>query len=164
MTDSTPSPGPLRPRAPTITIDTSATNDSNMAEPTSANPQESSRTPTHSHNASSLHSHSRQPSYELRAANSFDSKESRPTSPHNVSSPATTWNNSALLSVPAARSRGNSLDSVTEHGESNSSGTYVTSSQGDALKGDLGPTEIPSPEEALKPDPGRVRIVCKNHI
>ena len=65
--------------------------------------------------------------------------------------------NAGLLSVPGARSRGNSMDSATENGESNSSGTFVTSSQGDTLKGDLGPTEIPSPEEALKPEPGTVR-------
>ena len=51
------------------------------------------------------------------------------------------------------------MDSATDHGESNSTGTYVTSSQGDALKNDLGPTEIPSPEEALKPDPGKVRTI-----
>jgi Ca2+-transporting ATPase len=65
------------------------------------------------------------------------------------------WNNNAgLLNVPGARSRGNSVDSATDNGESNSTGTYVASSQGDTLKGDLGPTEIMNDKDALKPDPG----------
>lgn len=46
------------------------------------------------------------------------------------------------------------MDSATEHGESNSSATYVTSSQGDTLRGDMGPTEIQNHDDALKPDPG----------
>jgi Ca2+-transporting ATPase len=144
--------GPLRPRAPTITIDTSATNDTNMGESVPMGEIQDNR-----NNADNVSpTHMRQPSHELRNANSFDSKESRPTSPHNVSSPLANWNNGGLLSVPGARSRGNSMDSTTENGESASSGTYVTSSQGDALKGDLAPTEIPGAEEALKPDPGTV--------
>ncbi|KAH7398221.1 calcium transporting P-type ATPase-like protein [Pyrenochaeta sp. MPI-SDFR-AT-0127] len=152
---NTPSPGPARARAPTITIDTSATNDANMAESVPLGDiHDSNRISTQSNVESVSPTHSRQPSQELRNATSFDSKESRPTSPHNVSSPATWGNNTGLLNVPGAQSRGNSIDSATEHGESNSSGTYVTSSPGDALKGDLGPTEIPDPKEALKPDPG----------
>jgi Ca2+-transporting ATPase len=46
------------------------------------------------------------------------------------------------------------MDSATENGESNSTGTYVASSQGETLKGDLGPTEILNDKDALKPDPG----------
>lgn len=47
------------------------------------------------------------------------------------------------------------MDSTTENGESNSTGTYVASSQGETLKAaDLGPTEILNDKDALKPDPG----------
>ena len=46
------------------------------------------------------------------------------------------------------------MDSATDNGESNSTGTYVASSQGETLKGDMGPTEIMNDKEALKPDPG----------
>jgi len=145
--------GPLRPRAPTITIDTSATNDVNMGESV---PMGEIQDNTRNNTDNVSPTHIRQPSQELRNANSFDSKESRPTSPHNISSPPTNWNNVGLLNVPGARSRGNSMDSATENGESTSSATYVTSSQGDALKGDLAPTEIPGAKEALKPDPGTV--------
>lgn len=150
--------GPLRPRAPTITIDTSATHDATMGQSVPlAELHDNSRTSTHTNSNNVSPTHMRQPSLELRNASSFDSTASRPTSPHNVSSPVAGWSNAGLLSVPGARSRGNSMDSATDNGESNSSATYVTSSHGDALKGDLGPTEIPSAEEALKPDPGTVR-------
>jgi len=46
------------------------------------------------------------------------------------------------------------MDSATDNGESNSTGTYVASSQGETLKGELGPTEILNDKDALKPDPG----------
>lgn len=148
---------PLRPRAPTITIDTSATNDANTGDSVPlGDMHDSTRTSTQANAGNVSPLHTRQPSQELRNAASFDSTASRPTSPHNVSSPVTGWNNAGLLSVPGARSRGNSMDSATENGESTSSATYVTSSQGDALKGDYAPTEIPGAKEALKPDPGTV--------
>ncbi|KAH9881910.1 hypothetical protein J1614_001081 [Plenodomus biglobosus] len=153
MTDNRDA-GPSRPRAPTITIDTSATNDTRLGQSVPlGDMQDSSRRSTHS-NGDVSPTHTRSPSQELRNTNSFDSNASRPTSPHNISSPVTGWSNAGLLSVPGAHSRGNSIDSATEHGESNSSATYVTSSRGDALKGDLAPSEIPSAEESLKPDPG----------
>lgn len=92
---------------------------------------------------------------EIRPAASFDSKESRPTSPHNVSSPASGWGNHNFLSVPSARSRGNSLDSTNELGESTSSnGTYIPSSQGETLRAEHNPNDILNDEEALQPDPG----------
>jgi Ca2+-transporting ATPase len=59
-----------------------------------------------------------------------------------------------LLSVPGAHSRGNSMDSTGDNGESNSTGTYVASSQGETLKGEMGPTEVLNDKDALKPDPG----------
>jgi Ca2+-transporting ATPase len=46
------------------------------------------------------------------------------------------------------------MDSVTENGGSNSTATYVASSQSDALKGEMGPTEVLNDKDALKPDPG----------
>ncbi|KAJ6191859.1 hypothetical protein J3E72DRAFT_413366 [Bipolaris maydis] len=142
--------GPSRPRAPTITIDTSAASDTNMSNPDGSHrfpPNATSDNPSPTQQTSS--------SQELRGANSFESRESRPTSPHNVSSPVATWtSNAGLLNVPGARSRGNSMDSTTDNGESNSSGTYVASSQGDAFKGELAPTEVLNDQDALKPDPG----------
>jgi Ca2+-transporting ATPase len=46
------------------------------------------------------------------------------------------------------------MDSATENGESNSSGTYVTSHKGDIPAGEMGPTEVLDAKDALKPDPG----------
>src|ERR1700760_2231571 len=120
---ASPSPGPARrPRAPTITIDTSAVQRS---------PSRMSRDPEHelehlSDDGKSVHedkpegSQGLKPSQkaqstppELRASNSFDSRDSRPTSPHNISSP-TQWNNPHnFLAVPGSRSRGQSFDTTT---------------------------------------------------
>jgi Ca2+-transporting ATPase len=93
---------------------------------------------------------------EVRATASFESKESRPTSPHNVSSPASGWGNPHnFLSVPSARSRGNSLDSTNEPGENGSSnGTYIASSQGETLRAENSPNDVLNDKEALHPDPG----------
>jgi Ca2+-transporting ATPase len=142
--DHSPDMGPRRQRAPTITIDTSA-----------AGPTYSDATPLEQINPAMDNSNI-STSPELRNTTSFESRESRPISPHNYSSPTTKLNNGQnLLSVPGApRSRGNSVDSVSEHGDFSSTGTYIASSQGDMLKGDLAPTEILNSEDALKPDPG----------
>ncbi|KAF3031983.1 hypothetical protein E8E12_003108 [Didymella heteroderae] len=59
-----------------------------------------------------------------------------------------------LLLVPGAHSRGNSMDSTGDNGESNSTGTCVASSQGKTLKGEMGPTKVLNDKDALKPDPG----------
>lgn len=64
---------------------------------------------------------------ELRTSNSFDSRESRPTSPHNISSP-TQWNNphNFLAVPPAQRSRGASFDTdISAETSSTSDVTYV---------------------------------------
>lgn len=144
--------GPSRPRAPTITIDTSATNDATMGDSVALGDIQDNHRPSTNANTDNVSpTQARQPSQELHNTHSFDS--SRPTSPHNISSPVTAWNN-GLLNVPGARSRGNSMDSATDNGESNSTGTYVASSQGETLKGELGPTEILNDKDALKPDPG----------
>ncbi|KAF2838811.1 calcium-translocating P-type ATPase [Patellaria atrata CBS 101060] len=159
-----PSTGPRRQRAPTITIDTSAvsggSNDPPMDNASSENIPESRSNPTNQ----TSQTPAQQSPIELRNANSFDSKESRPTSPHNVSSPTARWgDNQNFLSVPGGpRSRGNSMDSTAEEGHSSVSGdTYVNtpspSSQGDKTKiaeGRHTAGEILSDEDALKPDPG----------
>jgi len=150
-------PSEGRKRAPTITIDTSAVNpnDTNMTESVPLGDIQDNKTstsPNADHNVSPTQArHSPQ---ELRGANSFESAASRPTSPHNVSSPAQGWNGSNFLAVPGAKSRANSMDSATENGESNSSGTYVTSNNGDIPRGEMGPTEVLDAKDALKPDPG----------
>ncbi|KAF2265811.1 calcium-translocating P-type ATPase [Lojkania enalia] len=155
----TPSPGPTRrQRAPTITIDTSAVNthnSNNMGDSALLGDHEDRRSPSQQYEENTdLSPQTRAPLKELRGTPSFESKESRPTSPHNVSSP-TQWSNSQnFLAVPSLRSRGNSLDSTTDNGESASSGTYIPSSNGETLRDDNGPNEILNDEEALRPDPG----------
>ncbi|OTA90141.1 hypothetical protein M434DRAFT_97878 [Hypoxylon sp. CO27-5] len=104
---------------------------------------------------------------EGRQAHSFDSaRDSRPTSPHNVSSPVTSRGNEkgqAFLSVPDHhRSRQNSVDS--EDGSRS-----ITSSQGDTVTGtaswhgeksaaskqSFDNEKIMKDESALKPDQGK---------
>ena len=96
---------------------------------------------------------------DLRASHSFDAQ--RPTSPHNFSSPTAKWTDLQphnFLSVPASRSRGNSVDSE-EPGQSPTigGGTSVTSLASTA--GDRPGTlysnndNIINDDEALKPDP-----------
>ncbi|KAH7115960.1 hypothetical protein B0J11DRAFT_443721 [Dendryphion nanum] len=156
-TRDSPSPGPRRQRAPTITIDTSAVNpnDPNMGESVPLGDIDDRKTSSQQENHGDVSPQTKNPPSELRAANSFDSKESRPTSPHNVSSPTANWQNSQnFLSVPGARSRGNSLDSTNENGESTSTGTYIASSQGETLRGDHNPNEVLNAKDALRPDPG----------
>ncbi|KAJ6437785.1 calcium-translocating P-type ATPase, PMCA-type [Purpureocillium lavendulum] len=100
---------------------------------------------------------------DLRADTSFDSKDSRPTSPHNVSSPvmsrAAEGSGGGFLSVPPnpLRSRQNSVDSqdagrsVSSQGET----TVVASSytQTDKLK-IAGNNKIMKDDQALAPDAG----------
>lgn len=103
---------------------------------------------------------------DLRAAHSFESKESRPTSPHNVTSPASKWSDLQphnFLSVPDTRSRGNSVDSE-EPGHSPTSyggDTYILSPASSGLENDsrhlsTAPTtdHVVNTTDALKPDIG----------
>nr|OQO28236.1 hypothetical protein B0A51_05386 [Rachicladosporium sp. CCFEE 5018] len=141
-----------RPRAPTITIDTSAVGRENMAA------HEASDHPTLGNVSPVGPDHAASP--ELRQSGSFHSQESRPQSPHNVSSPTQLNNPHNFLAVPAARKRGGSVD--TEGGESVSlsDSTYVASDRrsmdanAKALDPNHGDHPILSDEEALKPDPG----------
>ncbi|KAK5009353.1 plasma membrane calcium, partial [Cryomyces antarcticus] len=108
----------------------------------------------------SMQPHANHPSpVELRASNSFESRESRPTSPHNVSSPtARLADQHSFLAVPGARSRAGSFDTISED-HSSSSGTYINTLSAteadDKSKLSLsGHDDVLSYEDALKPDPG----------
>ncbi|CAJ2505046.1 Uu.00g124400.m01.CDS01 [Anthostomella pinea] len=158
--------GPARrPRAPTITIDT--TNDSeptpHAAPRSPVSPTDVTTSPTA---LTASWTSSERTAHEMRTANSFDSsKDSRPTSPHNVSSPVTSRGNEkgqAFLSVPTNhRSRQNSVDS--EDGSrsfASSQGdtiTATTSWQGEksAAKNIHDNDQIMKDEAALKPDQGK---------
>jgi Ca2+-transporting ATPase len=129
-------------KAPTITINTSAVDTQGNMTDSVPMGQLSNASPTQP----------RQSPQELRNANSFESNASRPTSPQIKSSPQHDWNGTNYPAVPGARSRGGSMDSSTENGDS--SATYVTSYQGDIPRGEIGPTEVLDAKDALKPDPG----------
>ena len=183
MTDSPndrKSPTPLgstrRQRAPTITIDTSAVSPpmhddnalplqtlSNRPQASPVSPHDEREDEQDSRSAHLLYSSS---PVDLRATSSIDSRESRPTSPHNVSSPTAKWNDIQphnFLSVPNARSRGNSVDSdeVSHSPTSYSSDTYIPS-PASSQHGDTSRTSdtahsndyLINDEEALKADQG----------
>lgn len=115
--------------------------------------------------ASGHASHSSQGSIpQLRETTSFDSRDSRPTSPHNVSSP-TARGDTGFLSVPGQqRSRHNSVDSDDGYHSATSYGgeTYLGTSSGGSAVGDRdqmvarasGNEDIMNDGEALQPDPG----------
>lgn len=155
---SSPSPGPpKRQRAPTITIDTSAVGTSDVANAVPLESLPNDRAQQNSARNNNDESADQVPA--LRASNSFESRESRPTSPHNVSSPASRTNDHTnFLSVPNNRSRGNSLDSAGS--VSTDDRTYINPSspstgETTTKKANGGPVnDILSDEEALKPDPG----------
>lgn len=119
-------------------------------------------TPSHQH-SNSLGQRS-----EMRQSTSFDSRDSRPTSPHNVSSPVTyrPMDPQNFLSVPGAagRSRQNSVNSNDEtRSIASSQGETViggSSYQGDKIGRPLSSNtsdnaQIMNDPDALKPDQGR---------
>lgn len=98
---------------------------------------------------------------ELRKSGSFESRESRPTSPHNVSSPTQKISRPQnFLSVPVQRKRGASVESDGGDTVSTTDTTYVgTDNQSKAFGADdvrLGAGDHPvlPDNEALTPDPG----------
>ncbi|KAI4164666.1 MAG: hypothetical protein LQ342_001640 [Letrouitia transgressa] len=148
-TSPTASNAVRRQRAPTITIDTSTIQGDPKASADTVLPQPSNQPP---------------PS-ELQVAPSFESKESRPTSLHNISSPKTKRSGDPhnFLSVPSARSRGNSIDTEDTNHTPNSYGddtpvpSPASSSQGGnttRLNTNHSNNGIADDEDALKPDPG----------
>ncbi|KAI9763950.1 MAG: hypothetical protein M1840_008984 [Geoglossum simile] len=166
-TDPEPPNPTRRERAPTITIDTSAVSlASDMKSlPLQLFPNESRSSQDDQATAAvsepNIQSANVSP-IELKPAPSF---ESRPTSQHNVSSPASRGNDrsNTFLSVPGKRSAGNSLDWEDGSRSSSSYGgeTFLsgpsTSLQGGGhphQDGDGGVDSILHDEDALQPDPG----------
>ena len=101
----------------------------------------------------------------LRADTSFDSRDSRPTSPHNVSSPVTSRGNdrgAAFLSVPQSgvRQRQDSIDSddavrsVSSHGDTTVAASNTISSSEKHKTSVLNNDKIMNDPDALKPDAG----------
>ncbi|EXJ77403.1 Ca2+-transporting ATPase [Capronia epimyces CBS 606.96] len=159
-----PKPPPTRPRAPTISIDDSAVYQP-FGQPfseASDRPGLLPRIQTAGLNQGS--SPSSPPSVsptDVRA--SFDTRESRPTSPHNVSSPRAQFldgpSPQTFLSVPGSRARAPSLESelspTSEFGgdtqiASSTSGLDEQMSKGSFSNND----EVMNDAEALRPDPG----------
>ncbi|KAL8657960.1 MAG: hypothetical protein Q9226_001398 [Calogaya cf. arnoldii] len=164
---------PRRQRAPTITIDTSAVSPPLLEDDSFPLHAVSDQThaiqgdhgteqdPTPNHQ-----SMQQPPPSELRLTPSFESRDSRPASPHNVSSPTSKWTGQphGFLSVPNGRSRGNSVDTEDSNPSPSSYGgdTHASSSPATSALGDsTGQTstvhsndKVMNDEEALKPDPG----------
>lgn len=168
-TGASPSTGPgRRPRAPTITIDTSAVRKSAEHDPNSMPTNPEHELDELSDDGKSINGDKSprlrpQDSAPSELRRSIDSRDSRPTSPHNISSP-TLWNNQqGFLAVPNQRARGQSFDSVGT-GESNSTSdfTYVnTHSDGqpksfsaDDKRSGAGDHPVIPDREALDPDHG----------
>ncbi|KAM5348731.1 hypothetical protein ACJ41O_008554 [Fusarium nematophilum] len=169
--DDTSSPPPMRRRAPTITIDTSADTPApqvSQEQPPRAqspiSPHDDTVSPTTTVDPLSASWMSQRPSGpELHTSMSFENKDSRPTSPHNVSSPVTSKSGergAGFLAVPMNhRSRQNSVDSEDMSRSVSSQGdtTVVASNstQVDTLKGsEYDHRKIINDETALKPDVG----------
>ena len=151
---STPPTGQgRRPRAPTITIDTSAVGRSseNLVQPE----QDHSLATSSPMLRPTSTGQSTPP--ELRQSASFESRESRPTSPHNISSPQQINHPQNFLSVPVQRKRGGSEGGDTI---STTDTTYLsTDSQSKAFGADdvrhgAGDHPVLPDKEALIPDPG----------
>ena len=158
-----------RQRAPTITIDTSAVSppivehDALPLQPLSDRPPslQGDQPTNNSPNPTTPHEDS-SPT-DLRPAPSFESKDSRPKSAHNVSSPTSKGGDlqpKSFLAVPNTRSRGNSVDSE-DHGQSPTSysgDTHIpsTAPSEEALQCSTaqGSENMTNDEDALIADPG----------
>ncbi|OAA74298.1 ATPase, P-type, calcium-transporting, PMCA-type [Akanthomyces lecanii RCEF 1005] len=173
--DNEPPPPPAgRRRAPTITIDTTAVSpaasavemtqdqDSQPAQIVTSPPDDTISPTALSAEPSGSFTH-RVGRPDVRTDTSFDSRDSRPTSPHNVSSPVLGFGErgAGFLSVPSgdARPRQNSLESedaarsIHSYGET----TVVASNstQTDKYKSSsLSNEKIMKDESGLKPDVG----------
>lgn len=160
-----------RQRAPTITIDTSAVSpplveqDAFHLQPLSDRPPslQGDQSPNTNTNPTMTNPGEDPSPTELRAAHSFESKDSRPKSAHNVSSPTSKWGDlqpKSFLAVPNTRSRGNSVDSEDQgHSPTSYSGdTHVPSTapseEGLQCSTAQGSENILNDEAALTADPG----------
>ncbi|RYP60420.1 hypothetical protein DL769_008123 [Monosporascus sp. CRB-8-3] len=166
-----------RPRAPTITINTTNDNESPAAAPQhspvsptniTASPTALSSSWAESDMTAAPRTSNSSSRPDLQSGRSFESsRDSRPTSPHNVSSPVISRPNDkgqAFLAVPTShRSRQNSVDS--EDGSRSvafSQGETVTATSawqpGEVEKGGTSGQDnekVMNDEDALKPDQGR---------
>ncbi|CAI7613334.1 unnamed protein product [Penicillium glandicola] len=159
-----------RERAPTITIDTSAVNSNTEYPPIQVFPEGSQTyTDAPSADTSALLNNGSVSPTDMRSTASIRSNaseeardlESRPTSPHNISSPKSKGPeaHSNFLSVPGTRSRGNSLESDQTSQTSSTYGgeTYVPSTSHESrsdLDKNAAMRDI-NDEDVLTPDPGR---------
>ena len=158
---------PTRPRAPTISIDDSAISDpkgtAKISTPERSPPLPRIQTDVSGVQPKVSSSFTTSPT-DLRASPSFEKRDSRPTSPHNFSSPTHKFLDGSgghtFLAVPAQRSRGNSLESDLGSQAASSYGgeTYIPSSTTatEDVSGRAANNEntIIDDEEALRPDPG----------
>jgi Ca2+-transporting ATPase len=156
-----------RPRAPTISIDDSAvskplnTGSSVDADRLGQLPKIKTQGLEAPNIASSGLTTS--PTEVRHGGSSVDNRDSRPTSPHNVSSPVNRFLDGAggqsFLAVPGARSRGNSMESDGDGQSPTPSSyggdTFLPSSSGtdEPRRGSYN-GDLINDEEALKPDPG----------
>ncbi|OXV11189.1 hypothetical protein Egran_01058 [Elaphomyces granulatus] len=152
-----------RERAPTITIDTSAVSPSDVSVDTQnvkGPPQLIAPGDKDGDVGGVLNSANTSPTDAHSIYSSeWREKESRPMSPHNVSSPTArvTESYSHFLSVPGMRSRGNSLES-TGSSQSGSLGgdTYIQTTPSESSSQDIQirGSDVMNDEDSLKPDPG----------
>lgn len=167
-------PTPLRrERAPTITIDTSAVATPDSPQPplqvqpdapqpslrVSTDDAEGTDTSALLNNGGVSPSDHRSPaSIHSFASSEARDHESRPISPHNVSSPTSKMTDSMphsnYLAVPGARSRGNSIESEETSPSSYGGDTYVPE-RSERSRSDLTRDTLQNDDDALKPDPGR---------
>ncbi|KAI8175507.1 Calcium-transporting ATPase 2 [Colletotrichum sp. SAR 10_65] len=168
-------PQQRRNRAPTITIDTSATGVTHSPEPDMAqdaqkevsnspiSPKDDGVSPTtvpEGANAPWTAPSEKPTKPKLRADTSFDGgRDSRPQSPHNVSSPVETLrgNNRAFLAVPSnLRSRQNSIDSNDDISSQGETIAVLSQSTEKTLKNNspVSNDNIMKDDSALTPDKG----------
>ncbi|KAI3536111.1 calcium-translocating P-type ATPase [Colletotrichum costaricense] len=175
--NSTPEDGPApqrRNRAPTITIDPSATGvDTTSPAPAMAqetqqdvsnspgSPKDEAVSPTtvpEGAGAPWSASQEKPSKPKLRADTSFDAKDSsRPQSPHNVSSPVATLrgNDRAFLAVPSnLRSRQNSIDSDDMSSQGETIAVLSQSTEKTMKPSPMSNEKIMNDDSALRPDKG----------
>ncbi|KAL1875860.1 plasma membrane calcium [Diaporthe australafricana] len=169
---------PGRPRAPTITIDTTAVSPTTQADDVDNDASAAQHgnghspiSPSDTHSPSTVVDPAAQSWSSQRQIDtepSFESRESRPTSPHNVSSPVSRTKDQSqnFLAVPnhgGPRSRQNSVDSADDSRPRSSTQvdtntTLYQSEHGDAkgkVSMELDHTHVMNDPDALKPDQGK---------
>ncbi|KAK5958731.1 plasma membrane calcium [Knufia fluminis] len=149
--ESSPQSG--RQRAPTISIDDTATAD-NLNSPNSDRRSPLPRLQTEGLGEST-------PLPPVFAPSPTDIRDSRPTSPHNVSSPRAFGMDGAgpntFLAVPGSRGRAGTADSDNHSATSSGSDTKIASTTADgSARQDsaVSNADIINDQEALNPDPG----------